>query len=310
MRIAILGRTEILYDTTLLLQKMGYEIGCIITSKEAPEYSRTSKDFEALAQNINCPFLHSSNIEKVQQFLEELPPMEICVSINYTGVIPESIINLFKIGILNAHGGDLPKYRGNACVAWAIINGEERIGLCIHKMIGGELDSGNIIARDYYPVTTKTTITEVFNWMNLRTVELFIEAVEKLKKDRNFILEEQSKEISKALRGYPRLPEDGQINWNNSNVVIQRLINASNKPFSGAFTYFEGKKMIIWDAEIVEEYENYLAIVGQVTKINSDSIEVAAGEGKIRIKTIEIDGIVTSPNTIIKSIRKRLNTNK
>ena len=65
MKVAILGRTEILYDTTLLLQKMGYEIGCIITSKEAPEYSRTSKDFEALANSLNCPFLHSSNIEKV-----------------------------------------------------------------------------------------------------------------------------------------------------------------------------------------------------------------------------------------------------
>ena len=306
MKVAILGRTEILYDTTLLLQKMGYEIGCIITSKEAPEYSRTSKDFEALANSLNCPFLHSSNIEKVEEFIEQLPAMEICVSINYTGVIPESIINLFSIGILNAHGGDLPKYRGNACVAWAIINGEEKIGLCIHKMIGGELDSGNIIERDYYPVTIKTTITEVFNWMNIRTVELFVEAVKKLEKDANYQVEVQSKDNLKALRGYPRLPEDGQINWSSSNIVVQRLINASNKPFSGAFTYFEGKKIIVWDAEILEEYENYLAIAGQVTKINSDSIEVATGEGKIRIKTIEIEGNITSPNTVIKSIRKRL----
>ncbi len=310
MKVAILGRTEILYDTTLLLQKMGYEIGCIITSKEAPEYSRISKDFEALANNLNCPFLHSSNIEKVQEFIEQLPPMEICVSINYTGVIPESIINLFSIGILNAHGGDLPKYRGNACVAWAIINGEDKIGLCIHKMIGGELDSGNIIERDYYPVTIKTTITEVFNWMNIRTVELFVEAIKKLEKDANYQVEIQSKDNLKALRGYPRLPEDGQINWNSSNIVVQRLINASNKPFSGAFTYFEGKKIIVWDAEIVEEYENYLAIAGQVTKINTDSIEVATGEGKIRIKTIEIEGNITSPNTVIKSIRKRLTNNQ
>ena len=38
----------------------------------------------------------------------------------------EEVIDFFELGILNAHGGDLPRYRGNACQAWAIINGEER----------------------------------------------------------------------------------------------------------------------------------------------------------------------------------------
>ena len=37
----------------------------------------------------------------------------------------QSTIDLFPLGIL-IHGGDLPKYRGNACQAWAIINGEEK----------------------------------------------------------------------------------------------------------------------------------------------------------------------------------------
>ena len=68
---------------------------------------------------------------------------------NYTGIIPQSIIDIFQYGILNAHGGDLPRYRGNARQAWAH-NGEKSIGLCIHKMIGGEIDMcGDIIARDY-----------------------------------------------------------------------------------------------------------------------------------------------------------------
>jgi methionyl-tRNA formyltransferase len=69
---------------------------------------------------------------------------DIAVSINYTGVLPQGVIDLFPIGVLNAHGGDLPRYRGKACQAWAIINRESRIGLCIQKMIGGELDSGEV----------------------------------------------------------------------------------------------------------------------------------------------------------------------
>ncbi|GAB1465742.1 hypothetical protein MASR2M54_12420 [Aliarcobacter cryaerophilus] len=51
---------------------------------------------------------------------------EIAVSLNYSSIISQNVIDLFPLGVLNAHGGDLPRYRGNACQAWAIINGEEK----------------------------------------------------------------------------------------------------------------------------------------------------------------------------------------
>ena len=46
------------------------------------------------------------------------------------------VISIFTLGILNAHGGDLPRYRGNACQAWAIINGEEKtyVGYSLKKI--------------------------------------------------------------------------------------------------------------------------------------------------------------------------------
>lgn len=72
------------------------------------------------------------------------------MSLNYSSIISQKVIDLFPLGILNAHGGDLPKYRGNACQAWAILNGETKIGLCIHSMIGGEVDNGNIIDRKIF----------------------------------------------------------------------------------------------------------------------------------------------------------------
>jgi methionyl-tRNA formyltransferase len=77
---------------------------------------------------------------------------EIAVSINETGVIPQEVIDLFPLGILNAHGCDLPKYTGNTCQVWAFLNGEKRISLGIHRMIGGEFDRGDIITRDYLSI--------------------------------------------------------------------------------------------------------------------------------------------------------------
>lgn len=286
MRVAIIGRTEILYETVQILRDAGHEITCILTAKEVAEYTKTAKDFEDLATKCNVPFANSPTIESQAKMLLE-SNSDIAVSINYSGIIPEKIISLFPIGILNAHGGDLPRYRGNACQAWAILNGEDKIGLCIHRMIGGELDSGDIIEREYLPIDHNTKVTEAWKWMGERVPQLFLNAANKLSENPDYILETQSKDPKKTLRCYPRIPEDGRVEWKGSAIQVLRLVNASNKPYSGAFCEYENKKLIIWDAELVEEYENFCAIPGQVTCITPEFIEVACGEGKLRILSVE-----------------------
>ena len=58
---------------------------------------------------------------KFERFVEA----DVVVSINFINVIPKSsFIGKFRFGVINAHAGDLPKYRGNACPNWAILNDE------------------------------------------------------------------------------------------------------------------------------------------------------------------------------------------
>jgi methionyl-tRNA formyltransferase len=305
MKIAIIGRTEILYDVAERLHAEGHELVCILTAKEAPEYTRTADDFRALAERYNVPFAQGGRIQDSYEFLQNAGA-EIAVSINYTGVIPQEVIDLFPLGILNAHGGDLPKYRGNACQAWAILNGEKQIGLCIHRMIGGELDSGDIITRDYLSIDHDTKVTQVWEWMVQRTPELMVEAVTRLSSDPDYVLERQSKDPKNALRCYPRKPEDGRIDWHQPALNILRLINASNKPYAGAFCDYEGEKLIIWDAELVNDDEVFCAVPGQVTKIGAGFIEVACGAGKLRLLRLETNQRSIKPSELIRSIRKRL----
>lgn len=234
-------------------------------------------------------------------------PVNLALSVNYSGIIPQEVIDLFPLGILNAHGGDLPRYRGNACQAWAILNGEENIGLCIHKMIGGELDNGDIITRDYFPVTLETKIGEIWDWMHIRIPELYMEAIDRMAADPHYVLETQSKEPIDALRCYPRKPEDGRINWSRPAREILCLINASGKPYAGAFCFLEDKKLVIWDAALPEgDDENYLAIPGQVTAIGKGFAEIATGAGKLRISHVEVDDRPGRPDQYITSLRERL----
>ena len=240
MRIGIIGRSEILYDTVLELKNAGHEICFIITSKEAPEYKKKSEDFYELSKRLNIPFEKGSDIIKFKGLIKKEKP-DVGVSLNFTKIIPKEIIDLFPLGILNAHGGDLPKYRGNACQAWAILNGEKRIGLCIHKMVGNELDNGDIIAKDYLKIDDNTKITEILNWIKINTKTMYLNVINKLEEKPNFILEKQSKNAKDILRCYPRQPQDGRIKWNKTSIYIHRLINASNKPYSGAYCFFKEK---------------------------------------------------------------------
>lgn len=306
MKIAVIGRTEILYETAILLRALGHQISCILTAKEAPEYTRTAYDFSDLAAIWQVPFAQGPRIVEHTDFLRS-SAADIAVSINFTGVVPQSVIDIFPFGVLNAHGGDLPRYRGNACQAWAILNGEERIGLCIHRMIGGELDSGDILAREYLAIDYQTKITQVWEWMAKRTPNLIAEAIEQLVKDPEYILEQQSKDIKNALRCYPRRPEDGRIDWRKSALDVLRLINASNKPYSGAFCNYEKQHLTIWDAKLAEDLENFCAVPGQVTRVGDGFVDVACGEGKLRVLSVDYAGQVGVPNIWINSVRSRLN---
>ena len=306
MRVAIIGRTEILYDTGLMLLEEGYEIACIVTAKAAPEYTRTEFDFQKLANKLNIPYLQTGKIAAYSEFLSQ-SKADIAVSVNYTDILSQSIIDLFPYGVLNAHGGDLPRYRGNACQAWAILNGEDRVGLCIHKMVGGLVDSGDIIAREYLDITLETKVTHVWGWMIERIPYLFVNSIKELQKNSNFILEHQSSDASKVLRCYPRMAEDGFIDWRKSSIDILRLINASNKPYSGAFCRLKGERLIVWDAELVKDDEVFCAIPGQIIFVGNGYVDVACGGmTKIRLLSVELGDKVTTPDALIKSIRTRL----
>ena len=107
MKIAIIGRSEILYETAKALAEKGYEVVLIISAKEAPEYTKALEDFRLLAATLQSTFLHAANMRSSHEVIEVLRsvgPVDIGISYNYTGVIPQKVIDLFRLGILNAHG--------------------------------------------------------------------------------------------------------------------------------------------------------------------------------------------------------------
>ena len=119
IRVGFIGRTKLLYDAVVLFSKLeGFEISFIWTCKDEEYYEFKSENFETIAAELSAKFVNSANILKFSHLVHA----DVVVSINFINIIPKIFIYKFKYGFVNSHAGDLPRYRGNACPNWAILN--------------------------------------------------------------------------------------------------------------------------------------------------------------------------------------------
>lgn len=308
MKILILGRTEYLYETAELLAK-NHNICGIITASASPEYSRDENDFKELADRLGSVYYFTNTIDsKVKEIINELKP-DICISLNWKSVLKVDVINLFPHGILNAHFGDLPSYRGNAVINWAILNNEKQIAVTIHQMVPGEIDSGNIWKKSYMSMDNNTTIGDIVDFCRKKTPDLFLEVVNGIENGK-LSSTSQSEMSQKAFRCYPRLPEYSKIDWSSSAEEIHAMIRASAKPYSGAYSYIkfnnEIKKIYIWKSSVDTVISDDIGEPGHI--ISNDPItgcsKVLTGKGILIIEEAQYENEdLFMPGKVWKSIR-------
>jgi methionyl-tRNA formyltransferase len=302
--IIAIGRSRYLYDGIRHLVSKGFICKAIVTEEAYEEYDVKHSDFELLAKDIGSGFfkLRSLNDEALIQIIKE-NKVRVAISVNWKYTIPKSILDLFELGILNFHLGNLPDYKGNATVNWTIINGENEIYGNIHKM-DPALDAGDVVSRKAIPINGQTYIADILKKAEEDAPFLYEEALETVFKDPKAYVVKGS---PLGLRCYPRLPEDSQVNWSLSAKKINRLVRASSEPYRGAYSFLNGEKIIIWRADVCEYSEKFLAVPGHIIGIQKEdkTIYVACGEGILEVQEIEYKGKRMVPTDFVKSIRLR-----
>jgi UDP-4-amino-4-deoxy-L-arabinose formyltransferase/UDP-glucuronic acid dehydrogenase (UDP-4-keto-hexauronic acid decarboxylating) len=290
MRIAIIGRTQWLMDTANALVREGHRIALVATSTGQPEYKVQATHFADLAVRCGASYHFEPDVN-APAFASALRESraEIGISVNWPKIIRGSAIAALPRGILNGHAGDLPRYRGNACPNWAILNGESHIGLCVHAIEDGKLDSGPVYVRRLMPLDDETYIQDVHDWMDEALPGMFVEALARCE-DVEFTPQDQIASGLMPLRCYPRRPADGQIDWQQPAGRIARLVRASARPFAGAFSFLEQQtKVTIWRARVADDGGDYCAIPGQIMGRGArGGVLVACGTGTLEIEQAEL----------------------
>jgi methionyl-tRNA formyltransferase len=302
-----------LFDTALFLAEAGNKIAVIVTAPAAPESARKEDDFKTLAQRLDCPFFLTRSLN-TPEVIETFQDLDLGISVNWISIVSQEHINCFSLGILNAHFGDLPRYRGNASPNWAILQGENELVLSIHSMEGGLLDYGRVIIQNRFPIDEETTIAEVYEWAEKVLPNSFLKAIELLQQDPQYAIKYADPDDPNAFRCYPRLPEDGFIDWSASVESIHRLIRAAGPPFRGAYTYHllndTIRKLYVFKSRIVAKSTKDLAVAGHILKNDKEIGEswVKCGDGIMALQECRYSNERENfmPGKRWKSIRMRL----
>lgn len=289
MRFVALGRTEWLYDAIGALTKAGHEVVLIATAPARPEYQRRQEEFAALARQYSCGFFcdEGSDEGRLGQLIQACTP-DIGVSINWPTVIGRRILELFPHGIINAHGGDLPRYRGNACQAWAILNGESQVVITLHRM-AETLDSGPILLQRPIPLDSGTYIGSVYRAFGEQIPGMFAEVLNRIAAG-DIEARAQPEEPQATLRCLPRIPADGEIDWNRPAELLARLVRATAEPYEGAYSFLGLERLTVWRARAEPLPSPLLGVPGQVVERRVDRGEVCAltGNGLLVLEEIEL----------------------
>lgn len=282
-------------ETIFLALKNSYEISWIVSSEKNSNITKVTKK-----ENIkiyNAPT--NTQLEKILK----IEPLDAVIIGSFDKILPATLLKKSKF--INIHLGDLPKYRGRANVNWAIINEEKSIMLTIHEAIE-ELDAGNIYAKYLIPIHKLDTVGDVYKKVN-KVLEKEIVSV---------VLRVINGYKGVKQKGIPtyccaRLPQDGLIDWTQKTTYIDRFIRAQTYPYPGAFTFYEGRKMIIWACKIPPNPKKFVGrIPGRVCAIyKNHGIEVLTGNSSIIITDIFYNAQNRNASEVVKSVKKTLGIN-
>lgn len=278
--IAVFAYSEVGSTCLEYLIKDGANVVIVYTHEDNPNEEIWFRSVKEIARKNSIEVRTPSKIDKQEtDHLRQIAP-ELILSFYYRAMIPKEILDIPRLGAFNIHGALLPKYRGRACVNWAVINGETETGATLHVMTEFA-DRGDIIAQKPVQINFEDTAYDVFLKVTEASREILISSLPSIE---NGTAQRYPQNESEATKFGRRRPEDGKIDWNRSADEIYNMVRALTHPFPGAFTYWKGKKFFIWKA-LPEEgiYEPGM--------IKSESpMLVGTGRGLLRVLKIQPEG--------------------
>ena len=222
--------------------------------------------------------------DETRNYISQYRPDAIVI-VAYGHIVPPWMIDLPPLGCINLHASILPRYRGAAPIAWALIRGEKETGVTTMKIDPG-MDTGDMLLERREPIRDDDTTETLSARLSVIGADLMIETLRNLERGEVTPRPQDSQFATMA----PRLKkEDGLIDWTCPADELARRVRGLI-PWPSAYTSFRGKHLHIWRAEPVAAAGGSALAPGTIST-EGGRLAVACGEGTLLVlHEVQLEG--------------------
>jgi methionyl-tRNA formyltransferase len=210
--------------------------------------------------------------------------LDALIVVAYGRLLPPAALRQPKLGCINIHASLLPRWRGAAPIQRAILAGDETTGVTIMRMDEG-LDTGPLLASRRLQIRADDSAASLLERLARLGADLIVETLAGLQSGSLAELPQQSAGVTYAEK---ITKAEALIDWRERAVQVGRRIRAFN-PWPIAETRLNGAQLRLWDAQVRADTAA-AAPPGTVLAATHDGIDVACGDGVLRILRLQLAG--------------------
>lgn len=285
MRVVYLGTPEFAVPPLERLLEAGYDVSLVVTQPDRPKgrgRQLAASPVKVCAARHGLPLFQPDRIRRpecVERLRQE--GADVMVVVGYGQIIPQAIIDLPRLGIINVHASLLPKYRGAAPIQWAVAQGETVTGVTTMRIDAG-LDTGDMLLKAEVEIGPEETAAELSPRLARAGAELLLRTLAGLEQG---TITPQPQDHSQATLAPMLKKEDGLIAWSWPASAVHNRVRGM-QPWPGACTTFRGQTLQIWRTRLRDE----AAPPGVLRKAGRALVAGCGGGGSVELLEVQLEG--------------------
>src|ERR1035441_9311851 len=253
LRLIFCGTPQFAVPTLNAFIADGHEISLVVSQPDRPagrDRQLTAPPVKLAALAAGLPIAQPETIRNNPQFrsqVEVLAPDAIVV-VAYGRIIPPWMLALPRLGCINLHASLLPRYRGAAPIQWAVAMGETITGNTTMLLEEG-LDTGPILLQRAFGIAPELAAVELLDELAWGGAQLMVKTLAGLA---DGSIQPRPQNHAAATLAPILNREDGRMDFAARTATELKNRWRGFQPWPGAFTAFNGKKLIVHRISVVD----------------------------------------------------------
>ena len=286
MKIVFAGTPEFAVPALQALIDSPHQVRAVYTQPDRPSgrgRKLTPSPVKELAVSADISIYQPENFKQPEDIaaLAALEP-DLMVVVAYGVILPQTVLDLPRLGCINIHGSLLPRWRGAAPIHRAIMAGDTETGVTIMQMVK-KLDAGDMLYKIACPINDDATSSSLHDDLAQMGAQGLLQVIGQIEQGT-----QQPEPQNEALVTYAHKLEkaEAELDWRQPASELAKKVRGLNA-WPVAQTLFNGQILRIWRAEAISQpatHEPGLINCAQ------HAFDVNTGDGILRLMEVQLPG--------------------